>query len=70
MHVRATLVLTGTRSRENNFSKKYKNKKVTKYYISSMRGGTLIQPISVEVCTHVNVGGCMLRGLVYAKGRI
>jgi hypothetical protein len=47
--------------------------------ISRMRGGALIQPIAMEVCTSVwvtsfindvNFRGCSLRGLVSAKGRI
>jgi hypothetical protein len=44
-----------------------------------MRGGALIQPIVMEVCTFVkltniinlvNFGDCRLRGLVSGKGRI
>jgi hypothetical protein len=48
-------------------------------YISRMREGALIQPIAMEVRTSVkvtnvmnraNFGGCRLKGLVCAKGRI
>jgi hypothetical protein len=51
--------------------KKYKKKKKKKSqsrYISRMRGGALIQPIAMEVCTsvkvtnvinHANFGGCI-----------
>jgi hypothetical protein len=56
-----------------------KRKKSQSRYISRMRGGALIQPVTVEVCTsvevtnlinRVNFCGCSLRGLVCAKGRI
>jgi hypothetical protein len=57
MHVCATLRSAVTRLREKN--KKNKNKKISKEkksqsrYISRMRGGALIQPIAMEVCTSV-----------------
>jgi hypothetical protein len=82
MHVCATLRSAATRLREKN-TKKYlktiKRKKSQSRYISRMRGGALIQPIAMEVCTsvkvtnvinHANFCGCRLRGLVSAKGRI
>jgi hypothetical protein len=56
-----------------------KEKKSQSCYISRMRGGALIQPIVMEVCTsvkvtnvinRVNFCGCSLRGLASAKGRI
>jgi hypothetical protein len=56
-----------------------KEKKSQSRYISRMRGGALIQPIAIEVCTsvwvtnginRVNFCGCRLRSLASAKGRI
>jgi hypothetical protein len=85
MHVCATLRSAVTRLREKNTKKKKKKKKISKEkksqsrYISRMRGGALIQPIAIEVCTsvkvtnvinRVNFCGCSLRGLAAVKGRI
>jgi hypothetical protein len=59
--------------------KNIKRKKSQNRYISRIRGGALIQPIAMDVCTslwvtnviiRVNFCGCSLRGLVSAKGRI
>jgi hypothetical protein len=83
MHVCATLRSAVTRLREKNTKKQ--NKKISKEkksqsrYISRMRGGALIQPIAMEVCTSVyvtnvinRVNFCVgsLRGLASAKGGI
>jgi hypothetical protein len=63
---------------EKNIQKNSK-KKVTKSLYFTYAWGALIQPIAMEVCTfvevtniinHANFGGCRLRGLVSAKGRI
>jgi hypothetical protein len=76
MHVCATLRSAVTRLRYKNTKKRknyLKRKKSRSGYISHMRGGALIQPIAIEVCTsvqvtnvinHVNFCGCRLRGLV------
>jgi hypothetical protein len=55
MHVCATLRSAVTRLREKNTKKKKlsKEKKSQSRYISRMRGGALIQPIAMEVCTSV-----------------
>jgi hypothetical protein len=54
-------------------------KKSKSHHISRMRGGAHIQLIAMEVCTfvkvtnlinHVIFGGCTLKDLVSAKGRI
>jgi hypothetical protein len=63
---------------EKKIQKNTKEKSQSRY-ISRMRGGALIQPIAMEVCifvkvtnviNHAKFGGCVLRGLVSAKGRI
>jgi hypothetical protein len=55
-----------------------KRKKSQNRYISRMRGGAVIQPIAMEagmivtvinIINHANFDGCMLRGLVSAKGQ-
>jgi hypothetical protein len=55
MHICATLRSAATRLREKNKNKnkkkKIKRKKSQRRYISRMRGGALIQPIAMEVCT-------------------
>jgi hypothetical protein len=57
MHFCATLRSAVARLREKN--RKNKKKKISKEkksqsrYISRMRGGALIQPIAMEVCTSV-----------------
>jgi hypothetical protein len=56
MHVCATPRSAVTRLREKNTKKKKKiskEKKSQSRYISRMRGGALIQPIAIEVCTSV-----------------
>jgi hypothetical protein len=57
MHVCATLRSAVTRLREKNTKKNKKKiskeKKSQSRYISRMRGGALIQPIAMEVCTSV-----------------
>jgi hypothetical protein len=55
MHVCATLRSAVTRLREKNTKNKKisKEKKSQSRYISRMRGGALIQPIAMEVCTSV-----------------
>jgi hypothetical protein len=57
MHVYATLRSAATRLREENTKKKFKKaikrKKSQSRYIPRMRGGTLIQPIAMEVDTSV-----------------
>jgi hypothetical protein len=64
---------------EKNIIKKISKEKVTKSLYFTYAWGALIQPIAMEVCTfvkvtnvinHANFGGCMLRGLVSAKGQI
>jgi hypothetical protein len=68
----------GMRLREKSF-KKYQKKRSQSIYILLMRGGALIQPIAMKVCTFVkiingnnraNFGGCILRGLAATKDRI
>jgi hypothetical protein len=65
--------------RDPERAKKLTMKRATKCYISRMRRGALIPPISVVVCTaakvtnlinRANVDGCRLKVLVTAKGRI
>jgi hypothetical protein len=80
MHVCATLGSTAARLREKKVQKDdITRRKSQSRYISHMRGGALIQPIAVEVCTsvqisnvinHANFCGCRLRDLVSVKGRI
>jgi hypothetical protein len=56
MHVCAKLRSAVTRLREKNTKNKKKISKEIKSqsrYISRMRGGALIQPIAIEVCTSV-----------------
>jgi hypothetical protein len=57
MHVCATPRSAVTRLREkiqkNKIKKLSKEKKSQSRYISRMRGGALIQPIAMEVCTSV-----------------
>jgi hypothetical protein len=55
MHFCATLRSAVTRLREKNIKNKKisKEKKSQSRYISRMRGGALIQPIAMEVCTSV-----------------
>jgi hypothetical protein len=78
MHVCATLGSTVRDCEKKFIKRKISKEKVKSRYISRMRGGALIQPIAMEVCTfvkvtnvinHANFGGCMLRGLVSAKGQ-
>jgi hypothetical protein len=82
MHVCARLRSAITRLREKKYKNKKKNikrKKSQSRHISGMRGGALIQPITMEVRTsvyvtnvinRVNFSGCSLGGLVSAKGRM
>jgi hypothetical protein len=55
MHVYATLRSAVTRLREKNTKDKKisKEEKSESRYISRIRGGALIQPIAMEVCTSV-----------------
>jgi hypothetical protein len=79
MHVCPTLGSTGKRWREKDFFKLSKEKKSLSRYMLRMHEGAIIQPSATEVflfvkitniINHANLGGCMLNGLVLAKGRI